>query len=263
MSITIAVIGATGTAGSQVVRKLTEAGIPPVQISRSRGVDLVSGHGLVEALAGAHVVMDASDAVPTDSSMSVHETLRLTSRNVVEACRIQGVSRLAHLSLSAAHRPALDVVPYFAAKRAQEHIVTNSDVPSTVLRSTQWFEFALHPSAVHSGPEFVVAENWLIQPVAVESVAEVFIEHALLPEPPAVTTVGGPEVMRLPDLTAQLLERLGDSRPVYAKSPRVEALAEGDLIAPPHAHCLAPELSTWLARQQLPPRAPRTKGDAA
>ncbi len=48
----IAVIGATGTAGSRTAVRLKDRGVDLVEISRSRGVDLIGGQGVFEALEG-------------------------------------------------------------------------------------------------------------------------------------------------------------------------------------------------------------------
>jgi predicted dinucleotide-binding enzyme len=48
----IAVIGGTGLIGSQVVTILNASGHEAVPQSPSSGLDLLSGHGLPEALAG-------------------------------------------------------------------------------------------------------------------------------------------------------------------------------------------------------------------
>ena len=48
----IAVAGATGRVGSHVVDVLEERGHDVVPISRSGGVDVVTGEGLADALAG-------------------------------------------------------------------------------------------------------------------------------------------------------------------------------------------------------------------
>src|SRR5258705_5854978 len=57
---TIAVIGATGTAGSLVTNKLKRQNVTGVQISRSHGVDLISVQGLSEALHGVDLAVDCS-----------------------------------------------------------------------------------------------------------------------------------------------------------------------------------------------------------
>lgn len=90
----VAVIGATGTAGSRVVRRLKKEGVSVVEVSRSKGIDLISGDGLVEALVGVDVAVDASNAFPSDESMELGEALTTATRHVVDACARQGVSRL-------------------------------------------------------------------------------------------------------------------------------------------------------------------------
>ena len=56
----IAVVGATGRVGSQVVNVLEAQGHEVVAISRSNGVDVITGDGLAEALAGVMTVIDAA-----------------------------------------------------------------------------------------------------------------------------------------------------------------------------------------------------------
>ena len=56
----IAVAGATGRVGRHVVDVLEERGHDVVPISRSLGVDVVTGEGLAEALAGVETVIDAA-----------------------------------------------------------------------------------------------------------------------------------------------------------------------------------------------------------
>ena len=69
----IAVAGATGRVGRHVVDVLNEGGHDAVAISRSNGVDVITGEGLAAALRGVEVVIDTStgpspDARATDSS---------------------------------------------------------------------------------------------------------------------------------------------------------------------------------------------------
>ena len=49
---TVAVLGATGTAGSRVVARLKGRDVGVVEISRGPGVDLITSQGLSEALEG-------------------------------------------------------------------------------------------------------------------------------------------------------------------------------------------------------------------
>ena len=56
----IAVAGATGRVGHHAVEVLEAAGHDVVPMSRSTGVDVVTGEGLSDALAGVEVIVDAA-----------------------------------------------------------------------------------------------------------------------------------------------------------------------------------------------------------
>jgi uncharacterized protein YbjT (DUF2867 family) len=64
----IVVIGGTGLIGSKLVSKLRADGrdVPPA--SPATGVDIVTGAGLAEALEGAEVVADVSNAPSWDDA---------------------------------------------------------------------------------------------------------------------------------------------------------------------------------------------------
>ena len=62
----IAVTGATGRAGSHLVEILEQRGHDVVPIARSKGVDVVSGEGLDEALAGAETIIDTATGPSPD-----------------------------------------------------------------------------------------------------------------------------------------------------------------------------------------------------
>src|SRR5690606_31501982 len=94
----IAVMGATGTAGSRVVQRLKARDVDVVEESRSRGIDLVPGEGLTDALADVDAVVDASNVGPSDDPRKRRGAVTTATRNVVDACTKQQVSRLVLLS---------------------------------------------------------------------------------------------------------------------------------------------------------------------
>ena len=55
----IAVAGATGRVGHHVIDVLTERGHDVMPVSRSQGVDVITGDGLAAALTGVECVIDA------------------------------------------------------------------------------------------------------------------------------------------------------------------------------------------------------------
>src|SRR5262245_1572636 len=60
--IKVVVIGGTGLIGKKVVMNLGQRGHEVVAASPSSGVNTVTGEGLAQALAGAQVVVDVSNA---------------------------------------------------------------------------------------------------------------------------------------------------------------------------------------------------------
>jgi uncharacterized protein YbjT (DUF2867 family) len=60
--MTIVVIGGSGLIGSKLVEKLREDGHEPLGASPDSGVDTLTGEGLAEALEGAQVVVDVTNA---------------------------------------------------------------------------------------------------------------------------------------------------------------------------------------------------------
>ena len=67
----IAVAGATGRIGQRTMAALRQAGQTPVPISRSGGVDVLTGAGLDAALAGAETVIDVTNTTAADPEETV------------------------------------------------------------------------------------------------------------------------------------------------------------------------------------------------
>ena len=242
---TIAVIGATGTAGSRVVARLKARDVAVVEISRAHGVDLLAGEGLAQALEGADVVIDVSNPVPADGWSNITQTLATASRNIVGACAAQEVPRLVVSTIAGIDDPVFDGFPYYEAKRASKEILLDGPVPTTIVKSTQWYEFATDPAAVSCNDGEVLVEDWLIQPIAADTVADVLVEAAL-GQTRTPRTITGPHAIRLPELTSKLLSRQGDERRVRAVQPAVAALGTGALLASDHAVVVGPDVDTWL-----------------
>ena len=114
------------------------------------------------------------------------------------------------------------------------------------MKSTPWYESATGPAGpVDCDRDEVIVEDWLIQPIAADTVADVLVETAL-GQTRTPRTITGPDAIRLPELTSKVLARQGDSRRVRSVQPAVPALAAGALLAPDHAIVLGPDVETWL-----------------
>ena len=111
----IAVAGGTGTMGRHAVEAARARGHEVVVLSRSNGVDLVTGRGLGDALRGVDVVIDASNLTST-STKKVTAFFTGVTRNLLAAEERAGVRH--HVTPSIV---GVDRAPYgyYAAKVAQ------------------------------------------------------------------------------------------------------------------------------------------------
>ncbi|MDM4142710.1 MULTISPECIES: NAD(P)H-binding protein [Mycobacterium] len=245
MTTTIAVIGATGTAGSRVVARLRARGVAVVEISRQHNIDLFNGADLSRALQGVDVAIDVSNPVPPDGRSDIGQTLTTASHNIVGACVTQDVHRLVVSTIAGIEDPVFDGFPYYQAKRQAKDILLDGPVPTTIVKSTHWYEFATNHDAVSCDDNEVVVEDWLIQPIAADTVADVLVEAAL-GQTHTPRTITGPDPIRLPELTSKLLIQQGDPRQVRAVEPAVAALGAGALLAGDRAVVVGPDVDTWL-----------------
>ena len=93
----IAVAGGTGVVGRRVVDAVTAAGHEPMVLARSRGVDLTTGQGLDDALAGVEAVIEVSNVTTARRRRSVAFFTTATSQ-LLAAGRRAGVRRAGSLA---------------------------------------------------------------------------------------------------------------------------------------------------------------------
>ncbi len=207
----IVVIGGTGLIGSKLVTKLRADGHDPIAASPATGVDIISGKGLVEALAGAEVVVDVSNA-PDWGDAAVMDFFQTSARNILAAETAAAVRH--HVALSVVGTDRLQASGYFRAKLAQEQMLQAGAIPSTILRATQFFEFigAIADTGTQDG--VVRVPPVLFQPEAAADVAAALAD--ITEDAPVNGTVelGGPERSGLDEFVRRFLHAKDDSRPV-------------------------------------------------
>lgn len=242
----VAVAGATGTSGRLVMAELARREVDAVPISRASGADLVSGEGLAAALAGVDVVIDASSMARPPAGMTMLAATVTAVDQLTTAAVAAGVSRLVVLSIVGIDDPCFGPGTYYETKRHQEQRAGASGIPTTIVRTTQWFEFATNPGGVRMHDDRVEVQDRLMQPVAAAAVAVALVDRALAADLPALVHVGGPERMLLSELTAAVLRHVGDDRPVVTVDPPSPELLAGVLLPPDDALVVGPKLSEWL-----------------
>jgi uncharacterized protein YbjT (DUF2867 family) len=194
--VKIAIAGGTGTVGRHVTELVGRRGHESVVLARSTGVDLQSGAGLAGALAGVDVVIDVV-SIATLSAAASSRFFGATSTNLLRAEASSGVRHHVSLSIVNASRVSAG---YYAGKTVQENIVTAGSVPWTMLRATQFHEFAVQTLQRSSRAGLAVVPVMRTQPVAAREVAERLVELALGSPRGHVPDLGGPREEHLLDM---------------------------------------------------------------
>ncbi|HJT94981.1 MAG TPA: SDR family oxidoreductase [Mycobacterium sp.] len=228
----ITVIGASGLIGTKVADLLSADGHEVVASSRATGVDVLTGEGLADALAGADAVVDVVNS-PSFEDDPVMEFFTKSTTNVVEATNAAGVRHYVVLSIV-----GVDGLPdsgYMRAKVVQEKIIAESGVPYTILRATQFAEFAEAITASMTVGDEVRVPDALIQPVAAAKVATDVARAAVAAPLGGIVNIGGPDKISFEQMARAVLAAKGDNKTVVV-DPKVgyfgTQLAERSLVTP-------------------------------
>jgi uncharacterized protein YbjT (DUF2867 family) len=213
----IVVIGGTGLIGKKLVNNLRERGHEVVAASPSSGVNTFTGEGLAEALTGAQVVVDVANS-PSFEDKPAMDFFEKSGRNLLAAEKTASVKH--HVALSVVGTDRLtgsgtgSLSGYFRAKLAQENLIKTSRIPFTIVRATQFFEFAKNIAQSGTEGSTVRLSSVLMQPMAADDVAAAVAEAALGQPENAIIEVGGPDQIRQDELVRQYLSATGDPRKV-------------------------------------------------
>jgi uncharacterized protein YbjT (DUF2867 family) len=236
----LAVAGATGLIGSQVVRIAAEAGHEVTPLSRSTGVDLTDPDAIGDRLGGVDAVID----VTRSPSMVEHEAVRFFStvaENLATAARAAGVRRTVVLSIVGIEQS--QDYGWYVATLAHERATREHAPGPRVLRSTQFHEF---PGQVlersrHGNRAQIMAMP--TQPVASAEVARLVVEMATGPEGGDLE-LAGPRQEHLVDLVRRLVVLRGDDVEVESV-PAPASIAAGSVLPGPRALIRGVDWETW------------------
>jgi uncharacterized protein YbjT (DUF2867 family) len=209
----VVVIGGTGLIGSKLVEKLRKDGHEPLAASPDTGVDTITGEGVAEALEGAQVVVDVSNA-PVWDDAAVLDFFETSTHNVLAAEVPAGVGH--HVAASVVGADRLADSGYLRAKVAQEDLIKAGTIPYTILRATQFFEFIGRIADSGANGDTVRLSPALLQPIAADDVAAALADVATNEPVNGTVEVAGPEAIRLDELARWVLAARKDPRPVTA-----------------------------------------------
>ncbi|MCX5312894.1 SDR family oxidoreductase [Streptomyces sp. NBC_00154] len=240
-----AVMGGTGRIGSQVVKKLNAAGHEAVPHSLSTGVDVITGQGLDQAVAGVDVVVNLTNS-PTfdDASPAFFQT---SMDNLLAAARKGGVGHVVILSIVGVDQvPGLD---YYRAKVLQENILKAGSIPYSIVRATQFMDFMDSVLAMTTEGDTVRLPTTPIQPIAAQDVSDTVAEVAAGTPLNGILNVAGPDVFPLDELGRITLNARPDGRSVVTDDTAgMFAAAHGDVLTAKGDVRIAPtHYADWLS----------------
>jgi uncharacterized protein YbjT (DUF2867 family) len=251
----IAVAGATGRVGRQVVDVLETGGHRVVRISRSNWVDVITGKGLADALAGVECVVDAATG-PSPDQHSATEFFTTATRNLLQTGAQAGVKQLIVVSIIGIDR---FTAGYYAAKVAHENAMLSGPIPVRILRAAQFHEFVGQLVEWGRQGDMSRLQGMRTQLVAARTVAEALADLATTGSVRGAAStngkileIAGPREERLVDAARRLLARRGDAvriEEVSDPSNPDHALYEtGALLPGPRAILAGPTFEAWLER---------------
>ena len=209
----IVVIGGSGLIGSKLVPRLREHEHEAIAASPNSGVNSVTGQGLAEALKGASVVVDVSNA-PSWEDSAVMKFFETSTRNLLSHEATAGVQH--HVALSVVGSERMLESGYFRAKIAQENLIKASSIPHSIVRATQFYEFFKGIADFSTEGNKVHLPHVLFQPMAADEVASAVSQVALGEPINGTVEIGGPERSYLDEIVRKGLAASKDPREVVA-----------------------------------------------
>jgi uncharacterized protein YbjT (DUF2867 family) len=137
---------------------------------------------------------------PTRASQDIEGT-----RSLLESAGRNGVRRFVYISIVGVDRPS---APYYQTKYKVEKIVENSNVPSVILRATQFHSFVaelIQRLGPDTKKEILVPAGVRLQPIETEEVADRLLELTKTEITGLAEDIGGPEVLSLEDMMKDYL----------------------------------------------------------
>jgi uncharacterized protein YbjT (DUF2867 family) len=241
----VAVVGATGRIGGYTVEALASSGHKTVPLSRSTGVDAYTSAGLDEALAGVDAVVDVSNT-RSQVEAEIVDFFGTVTGNLLAAEARARVGH--HVLLSIVGLDHDRHVPHYAGKREQERLVTAGPVPWSVVRSTQFHDFAAMVAGWSLREGAATIAPLLVQPIDQREVGKMLAEVATGAPLRRPIDIAGPETQDLVDMARRTFAARGEKvklEPTWRGA--FDASMAGEVLLPgPDARLGRVTFDDWL-----------------
>jgi len=247
----IVVIGGTGLIGSKLVNKLRQLDHTVIPASPESGVNTITGQGLNEVLKDADVVVDVSNS-PSFEDKAVMDFFHMSTMNLLASATSAKVKHYVALSVVGTDR--LPGSGYLRAKLVQEYLIKASGTPYTILRSTQFFEFAARIAQSATIGNEVHISTGTVQPIASDETVAALTDIVINPPLNATVEVGGPVRMPMSEFIRYYLTATEDPRQLIADEHALYfgvEIADSSLAASENAHLGKIKYEDWFSKQGI------------
>jgi uncharacterized protein YbjT (DUF2867 family) len=229
--------------GRHIVDVIAEQGHQAVPISRSNGVDVVTGEGLAEALDGVDAIIDAATG-PSPDEKEATDFFTASAKNLQQQAERAGVKKIVLVSIVNTDKTTSG---YNTAKVIQEKTLLAGPVPVRILRATQFHEFVEQIVDWGRQGDVSYVPGMRTQLVAARTVAEELVRLALDPEPARgqITDIGGPREETMPGAARLLAQYRGNHLRIEETDDWVAGGSDAALPGP-DAKLAGPTFEEWL-----------------
>jgi uncharacterized protein YbjT (DUF2867 family) len=210
----VLVTGAGGTLGRRLVGELARRGHTVVAATTREGapknlgtiryvrIDLATGAGLEDAVAGVTAIVHSASSSPRAREVDLDGLLRLVK-----------AAPKAHVVYPGIVGCDLIPTPYYGIKTETEQALMDSGVPWTILRATQFHQLIWHWYATESRNPFLLApKDTRYQVVDPLEVARRLVDLVESGPQGRVDDIGGPFAYEAADLARSCLAAVGSKR---------------------------------------------------
>ena len=167
--------------------------------------DLANNIGLNEAVSDADTIVHCASDFRNFNSVDIKGT-----ENLVHAAASASVKHIIYISIVGTDKSNF---PYYQAKHKAERIIINSNIPYTILRSTQFHEFAVSILQTcirkRNGKTVTVPAGLKFQTVSIVEVAEKLAELCEATPAGLLPDFAGPEILSFEEMASSYLKFAG------------------------------------------------------
>jgi uncharacterized protein YbjT (DUF2867 family) len=210
--------------------------------------DLQSGRGLFDALADVDAIIDCSNITSASKATQFFATAH---ENLLQA---RNPAKPAHYVLLSIVGARAVPMAYYKAKAAQERL-WNGDPHVSLVRSTQFHQFADQMLRRMGGGPVAVIPKMRVQPIAAESAARILVDVAEAGPTATAHEISGPREENLVDMARRIIDsgRTASPRrfvvPLTIPGAAGRAIRDGALLSD-RADKHGPRFDDWLASGQ-------------